>query len=92
MMDEEIPYDIDVVSTSHGTTTARASSDEESEQGIRDAFIRKEERDVMKAKVLVASVMMLCAAAVTVSVYVFAKQNDEHSFEVEVSVLIHHYA
>ena len=92
-MEEDIPMEVDFGSVSRGTTSGRGSSDDEaSERGIRDAFIRKEERDVMKAKVLVASVMMLCAAAVTVSVYVFAKQNDEHSFEVEVSVLIHHYA
>ena len=90
--DEEIPAEIDTLSfdgrSSRGTTTGRDSGDEdehESEQAIRDAFIRKEERNVLRAKVLVLGAIMACAAAVTGSVYIFAKQNDEHSFEVEVS-------
>ena len=73
-------------SISRGTTTGRDTGDEEqqSEQEMRDAFIRKEERNVLKAKVVVAGAVMACAAAVTGSVYIFAKQNDEQSFKVEV--------
>lgn len=90
MMNEDIPLDIDTGSTSRGTTTGRETEEHGSEQSVRDAFIRKEERNVLRAKIVVTGAIVVCAAAVTASVYIFAKQNDQHSFEVEVST--HKYA
>ena len=84
-MDDDIPFDIDTGSTSRGTTSGRETEDQDSEQSMRDAFIRKEERNVLMAKITVAGAIMVCAVAVTASVYIFAKENDQNSFEVEVS-------
>lgn len=68
--------------------SGRFVHDEEAlnENGQRDVFIEKEEMNVRRAKYTVITALVACAAAVGISVYFFAKQNDEHNFDIEVRI------
>jgi hypothetical protein len=63
------------------------SGDVESGTGsdIRDTIIMHEEKAVRIARCLVAFAVIACAIAASVSVYIFAKNGDRESFELEVS-------
>jgi hypothetical protein len=63
------------------------SGDFESGTGgdIRDTIIKYEEKAVRKARCLVGFAVIACAISVSVSVYIFAKNGDKESFELEVS-------
>jgi hypothetical protein len=47
-------------------------------------FIQVEELNVRRARRLVGIGFVLCAVAVSIAVFFFAKRSDEHAFEVEV--------
>jgi hypothetical protein len=50
----------------------------------RVKFIQVEELNVRRARRLVGVVFVLCAVAVSIAVFFFAKRSDERAFEVEV--------
>ena len=85
----DLPMIIDIdTGSSHGRGGSSGHGDEDREdnhdKAVRDAIIRKEEKDVRRAKAVVVFAIIACAVAVSVSVYFFAKQNDQNTFEVEV--------
>jgi hypothetical protein len=47
-------------------------------------FVKVEELNVRRARRLVGVVFVLCAVAVSIAVFLFAKKSDERAFEVEV--------
>jgi hypothetical protein len=56
----------------------------EAEKGMRDKIIKKEEKAVRKARIIVIAAFLACATAVSVAVYIFASRADYRSFELEV--------
>ena len=95
-MDRKIfPMSVDIENGSshdHGESSGNGDESRVQEERtnhdkeVRDAIIRKEENDVRRAKTLVVFAIVTCAIIVSVSVYFFAKQNDQNTFELEVSV------
>jgi hypothetical protein len=57
---------------------------DETEKRMRDKIIKKEEKAVRKARILVIGAFIACATAVSVAVYKFASRADYRSFELEV--------
>ena len=76
------------LSNNHTESSKKSTEDVNNnhEKDQRDAIIQKEERMVRRAKILVSFAIVACAALVSTSVYFFAKQSDEHNFEIEVSI------
>lgn len=74
-------------SSIHGPDSSRGhhTTSTEEEKNLRDAIIKKEEMNVRKAKILVMGAVLTCAVTLSAFVYRFAKQSDEHFFEIEVS-------
>jgi hypothetical protein len=70
-------------STSHFFEAPKKENDEVKQ--MRDRIIKDEEIAVNKARLLVVGALVLCLAAVTSAIYVFARNGDQRSFELEVS-------
>jgi hypothetical protein len=89
--DEDKSFSIDGLESSDKinfpSSVSVISGDVESGTGgdIRDTIIKQEEKAVRKARCLVGFAVIVCAITVSVSVYVFAKNGDKESFELEVS-------
>jgi hypothetical protein len=58
------------------------------EQELKNRIIKEEETHVRRARILVGTVFIACAVAVSTAVYLFAKQSNQQSFEIEVSRII----
>jgi hypothetical protein len=56
----------------------------DAEKEMRNKIINKEERNVRNARFIVIAAGLACAAAVGAAINIFAKQNDQATFEVEV--------
>jgi hypothetical protein len=52
---------------------------------MKDRIIKKEEKAVRNARLLVVTAILACAVAVTTAIYVFASKSDQDTFELEVS-------
>ena len=72
-------------SLGRGTSTGGDEEELSNEQELRDAIIEREEINVRRAKLGVVCALLACAAAVSVAVHIFAKQNDQHNFDIEVN-------
>jgi hypothetical protein len=57
---------------------------DEAEKDMRDKIIKKEEKAVKWARIMVIGASIACATAVSVAVYKFASKADFRSFELEV--------
>jgi hypothetical protein len=80
-------------STSHGGESRHTTShDGDIEHGyndggakeLRETVIKTEESHVNKSRILVGSAILLCAIAVTLTVYMISKRSEQHTFEAEV--------
>jgi hypothetical protein len=72
-------------SVSSGDVESGTGSVQTKEKKIRDTIIKNEEKAVINARRLVGFATIVCAIAVSVSVYFFAKKGDKKNFELEVS-------
>jgi hypothetical protein len=54
------------------------------EKEMRDKIIKKEEKAVRRARIMVVGAFIACATAVSVTVYTFASRADFRNFELEV--------
>jgi hypothetical protein len=71
--------------TGEGTETGHTVTSSSDNGDInRVKFIQIEELNVRRARRLVGVVFVLCAIAVSIAVFFFAKRSDERAFEVEV--------
>jgi hypothetical protein len=71
--------------TREGTGTGHTmTSSSDNGDSKRIKFIQVEELNVRRARLLVGVVFVLCAVAVSIAVFFFAKRSDERAFEVEV--------
>lgn len=85
---EESSIDDDCsVSTYRSALEVKEGVSDSDERELRENLIKHEEKDVRKAKCMVAFAFLVCAFAVCFSVFIFAKKGDEKSFELEVSLL-----
>jgi hypothetical protein len=57
---------------------------DEAEKEMRDKIIKKEEKAVRRARMIVVGAFVACATAVSVTVYKFASRADFRNFELEV--------
>jgi hypothetical protein len=57
---------------------------DEAEKEMRDKIIKKEEKAVRRARMIVVGAFVACATAVSVAVYKFASRADFRNFELEV--------
>jgi CCR4-NOT transcriptional regulation complex NOT5 subunit len=71
-------------SKSHQTVPGSSNEGDEDKE-IKDRIIKKEEKAVRNARLLVITAIIACAVAVTTAIYIFASKNDETTFELEVS-------
>ncbi len=72
-------------SVSSADVESGSGSVQTKEKKIRDTIIKNEEKAVINARRLVGFATIVCAIAVSVSVYFFAKKGDQGRFELEVS-------
>jgi hypothetical protein len=73
-------------STSHGDLESTSHNTKDgADDDLRRKIIDEEDRNVKRARILVGIAFLLCAAAVTTAVYLFAKQSEQEAFENEVS-------
>jgi hypothetical protein len=72
--------------TGEGTETGHSTMTSSLNNGDikKVKFIQVEELNVRRARRLVSVVFVLCAVAVSIAVFFFAKRSDERAFEVEV--------
>jgi hypothetical protein len=87
----------DVVSLSSATGSGPLhdhSPAKDAEKELRKKIISKEEVDVRNARAVVIIAGIACAAAVAIAINIFAHQNEQSSFELEVrkSEIIHAYS
>jgi hypothetical protein len=68
-------------------TSTSFHPNEQHDTKIDQAFIQREEKQVRKVRWLLAFATLACAIAVSVAVYISAKQNEQSNFEQEVRVL-----
>jgi hypothetical protein len=52
---------------------------------MKDRIIKKEEKAVRSARLLVIAAVIACAVAASTSIYIFASKSDQSTFELEVS-------
>jgi hypothetical protein len=67
-----------------GSSMERRDSAQEDKE-MKDRIIKKEEKAVRNARLLVITAILACAVAVTTAIYVFASKSDQDTFELEVS-------
>jgi hypothetical protein len=60
------------------------SSAKDAEKELRNKIINKEEKNVRNARFIVIVAGVACAAAVGAAINIFAHQNEQNTFEVEV--------
>ena len=63
---------------------------DKAEKEMRDKIIKKEEKAVRRARVMVVGTFIACATAVSVTVYTFAARADFRNFELEVRICLEH--
>jgi hypothetical protein len=82
--------DFSVSSSSYTGASAATSKNgletkqDEAEKSLRDKIIKKEEKAVRKARLIVIGAFIACATAVSVAVYKFASRADYRTFELAV--------
>jgi ABC-type xylose transport system permease subunit len=77
----------DVVSLSSTSGSGHLASSppvKDAEKEIRNKIINQEEKNVRNARFIVIAAGIACAAAVGAAINIFAHQNDQASFELEV--------
>jgi hypothetical protein len=81
-MDEESSW-----SKSHQTVSGSSpeGDDAQEDKEMKDRIIKKEEKAVRNARLLVIMAILTCAVAVSTAIYVFASKSDQTTFELEVS-------
>jgi hypothetical protein len=52
---------------------------------MKDRIIKKEEKAVRSARLLVIAAVIACAVAASTAIYIFASKSDQSTFELEVS-------
>jgi hypothetical protein len=52
---------------------------------MKDRIIKKEEKAVRNARLLVIAAVIACAVATSTAIYIFASNSDQSTFELEVS-------
>jgi hypothetical protein len=86
--DSESGSDVDVVSLSSTSGTSGPLHDQspakDAEKEMRNKMISKEEKNVRNARFIVVAAGIACAAAVGAAINIFAHQNDQATFELEV--------
>ena len=70
----------EIYSASSGTGTGLGAASEASSGDLRDKLIRNEERAVVKTRIIVAVVLVICAASVSAVVYLFASTSEQSNF------------
>jgi Na+/proline symporter len=64
--------------------TRQKPSAKDADKKMRDKMINKEEKNVRNARFIVIVAGVICAAAVGAAVNIFAHQNEQATFELEV--------
>jgi hypothetical protein len=84
--DKDDIFETSSCSESHtmpGTSPKEDNMQEDKE--MKDHIIKKEEKAVRNARLLVITAILACAVAVTTAIYIFAAKSDQDTFELEVS-------
>jgi hypothetical protein len=71
--------------TAQHESSSRDNRNSQEDKETKDRIIRKEERAVRNARLLVAAAITVCAVTVSAAIYIFASRNDQSTFELEVS-------
>jgi hypothetical protein len=71
-------------SSSERGRTRAAGADAQEDKEMRDRIIKKEEKAVRNARLLVIVAIIACAVAVSTAIYIFSKKSDEDTFNLEV--------
>ena len=66
-----------------GSSSGRDHAQQDKE--MKNRIIRKEEKAVRNARLLVIAAVIACAVAVSTAIYIFASNSDQTTFELEVS-------
>lgn len=72
---------------SQSATSTSFHPNEQRDTKIDQAFIQREEKQVRKIRWVLAFATLACAIAVSVAVYISAKQNEQSNFEHEVRAM-----
>jgi hypothetical protein len=84
--DNDDIFDTSSCSDSHTIPGSSPEGDNPQEgKEMKDRIIKKEEKAVRNARLVVIAAILACAVAVTTAIYVFASKSDQNSFELEVS-------
>jgi hypothetical protein len=83
-MDNDDIFETSSCSGSHQNAPG-SSLEGEDDKEMKDRIIKKEEKAVRNARLLVITAIIACAVAVTTAIYIFASKSDETTFELEVS-------
>jgi p-aminobenzoyl-glutamate transporter AbgT len=67
------------------TGSPQEEEEAQEDKEMKDRIIKKEEKAVRNARLLVITAIIACAVAVTTAIYVFASKSDQTTFELEVS-------
>jgi hypothetical protein len=80
-------YEESSCSESSQTVPGLPQEEEEAQKDkeMKDRIIRKEEKAVRNARLLVIAAVIACAVAVSTAIYIFASKSDQSAFELEVS-------
>jgi hypothetical protein len=80
-------YEESLCSASSHTLPGSPKEGEVTEEGkeMKNRIIKREEKAVRDARLLVAAAIIACAVAVSTAIYVFALNSDQTTFELEVS-------
>jgi hypothetical protein len=71
-------------SSTQPSTTRASEADAQEDKEMRDRIIKKEEKAVRNARLLVIVAIIACAVAVSTAIYIFSKKSDEDTFNLEV--------
>jgi hypothetical protein len=62
-----------------------AGDDAQEDKEMKNHIIKREEKAVRNARLLVAAAITVCAVAVSAAIYIFASSSDQATFELDVS-------
>jgi hypothetical protein len=73
--------------SSHATLPGLPQEGEltQEDKEMKDRIIKKEEKAVRNARLLVIAAVIACAVATSTAIYIFASNSDQSTFELEVS-------
>jgi hypothetical protein len=84
-------YEESSCSKSHQSMPVSSPAEDEKQEDkeMKDRIIKREEKAVRYARLLLVAAITVCAVAVSTAIFIFASNNDQTTFELEVSMNRH---